>query len=81
VQFRDLPPRRPDRDLPGTHCWTRIESIVAEAPPEFELAAEDSPVSANLARLVELASQRVAQRIDAVRQNYEETRSPRLSLG
>jgi len=80
VQFRDLPPRLPDRDLPGTHCWARIESLVPEAPSEFELTSQQHQISADLVRLVEMASQRVAQQIDAVRERYEETRSPRLYL-
>lgn len=80
VQFRSLPPRLPDRDLPGTHCWTRIESLVPEAPAEFELASQHDKLSVDLVRFVEMASQRVAQQIDAVRERYEKTRSPRLSL-
>lgn len=45
VQFDRLPPRSPDRDLPETHCWTRIDSIVPEAPREFDLLEGDQKLA------------------------------------
>jgi hypothetical protein len=80
VQFHGLPPRDPDRDLPGTHCWTRIESIVPEAPSELTLVGEDDHLASELALHLERASDRVAQEISLLRKRYEKTSAPRLSL-
>jgi hypothetical protein len=80
VQFHGLPPRSPDRDLPGTHCWTRIESIVPEAPAEFGLTGDDDLLAANLVVYLERASQCVENEIGVLRKRYKETRIPRLSL-
>src|SRR5688500_4939575 len=44
VQFHGLPARSPERDLPGTHCWARIQSIVPEAPASFDLDGDDVQV-------------------------------------
>jgi len=41
IQFHGLPPRSPDRDLPGPHCWTRIDALVPDAPKDFELTGEE----------------------------------------
>lgn len=41
LQFKDIPPRSPDRDFPRTHAWGRIESIV-DAPPQFDISTESA---------------------------------------
>jgi hypothetical protein len=81
VQFHVLLPRSLDRDLPGTHCWGRIESIVPEAPAEFELVGEDDRLVRDLAAYLERASERLADEIEPLRRRYEEKRVPRLWLG
>src|SRR4051794_30886939 len=60
VQFRGLPPRSPDRDFPGTHCWARIESIVPEALRDFALVGNDDRLAEELAVYIERASRCVA---------------------
>jgi len=38
VQFKDLPPRSPDRDFPRTHAWSRIENIVPGIPAKYQVS-------------------------------------------
>ena len=80
VQFHDLPARLPDRDFRRTHCWARLESIVPEAPAQFDLSGDDDQLAASIAAYVDRASRRVAEDISSLRKRYEETRSPRLSF-
>jgi hypothetical protein len=80
VQFHGLPPRSQDRDLPGTHCWARIESIIPGVPSQFHIVGDDRQLAGELASHLELASERVAKHVDLLRKRYEESGTPRLSL-
>lgn len=79
VQFRDLPRRRPDRDLPHSHCWARIESIVPDAPQEFEFGSDDERLAGKLVHLLDLAHAEVSRRLSDLRERYEKTGNPWLS--
>ena len=81
LQFRELQERSPARDFPQTHCWTRIEHLVPDAPQEYDLSEGDSPcLLQQLPAYIELASHRVAKHIHDIRKDYERTRSSRLTL-
>lgn len=80
IQFHGLAPRNPDRDLPGTHCWARIDHLVPGAPKEFDVIAAVDSLAAQIAALVEQASRRVVEQLDALRECYEAKRTPRLSF-
>ncbi len=81
ILFDGMPPRHPDRDFPGTHCWTRIENLVRGAPPELELSDNQEDVARRLAALIEDASTRLGREIDGLRRRYEAQGSPRLLAG
>ena len=59
IQFHGLPPQAPDRDLPATHCWTRIDSIIVDAPKESNLTGVDDDLARNIALLLDQASKRI----------------------
>ena len=81
ILFDGVPPRRPDRDFPGTHCWTRIENLVRGAPSELELSDNQEDVARRLAKMIEDASTRVGREVDGLRRRYKEQGSPRLVSG
>jgi hypothetical protein len=57
VQFRDLPRRQPDRDFPNTHAHSRIEKVVPDSDPYFDLCKDGSlDMLVKIAGLVSLAS-------------------------
>lgn len=80
VEFSDLPPRTPCRDFPATHCWTRIEHIVPDAPKQYDLPdASTAAFAGELAGYLDCASRQVARQIRQIRSSYEQRRSPRLT--
>jgi hypothetical protein len=81
IRFHDLSPRSPDRDLPGTHCWTRIRAILPDAPAYFDLGTDDAGFVGGIANLVQDASKRVALEIDSLRRLYREGRATLFTLG
>jgi len=80
IQFHGLPSRTPDRDLPGTHCWTRIDGLVDGAPKEFDVTGDDDKLARDIAFLLEQASDRVTAEISKLRGRYENAPTPRLSV-
>ena len=81
VQFADIVRRTPDRDFPQTHCWTRIEHIVPDAPKQYDIPdSEVAAFTAQIAAYVAAASDTTARHIDGVREDYERTRIPRLTF-
>jgi hypothetical protein len=76
LHFDGLPPRVPDRDFPGVHCWSRIEAVVARAPRQFDLPVDGSePPSALVGDLVDDASRALAASILELREQYVVSRS------
>ncbi len=81
VEFHDLPPRSPCKDLPGTHCWTRIRHIAQNAPSHFDLPDnETSAFAAEIAAYLDYSSQQVAVKIPQIRKIYDEKKSPHLQM-
>jgi hypothetical protein len=80
IQFHGVPPRTSDRDLPGTHCLTRIGWLVPGAPKDFALSGDRDELKRRLASLVDQASARVAGQLQELRERYVATPTPRLSL-
>jgi hypothetical protein len=79
VEFSDLPARSPCHDFPATHCWTRIEYLVAHAPKQFDLPEGDvSKFTTEIADYLEYASRHIVDCLSKIRSNYESRRSPRL---
>ena len=80
VEFPDLPPRSPCRDFPATHCWTRIEHIVPDAPNQYDLPdTRTAEFAGELAGYLDCASRQVARQIRQIRRSYERRLSPRLT--
>jgi hypothetical protein len=81
VEFHGVPPRKPARGFPGTHCWTRIENLVPGAPVEYDLPlADQDAFAAAVSGYVKAASERLASGIGGVRSAYDESPTPQLSL-
>jgi len=81
VEFSDLPPRIPCHDFPSTHCWTRIEQLVPDAPKQYDLPELDTAEFAReLSAYFESASRQVAQQIRWIHSSYQQQHSPRLTL-
>jgi len=80
VEFTDLPPRTPCRDFPATHCWTRIEHIVPDAPKQYDLPdTSTAEFASELAGYLDCASRQSARQIRQIRSSYEQRPSPRLT--
>ena len=81
VQFAGVSPRTPDRDFPDTHCWTRIEHIVPDALSQYDIPEADLPAfAAEIAAYVASASEAAARHIARIREDYERTHVPRLTI-
>lgn len=80
IEFASLAPRTPCRDFPSTHCWTRIEYLVADAPDRYDIPdADTTGFAAEIAGYVARASEQVRVQISQIRRVYEQTHSPRLT--
>ncbi|MFM9960568.1 MAG: DUF4304 domain-containing protein [Planctomycetaceae bacterium] len=81
VSFPDIPPGVPNRGFPGTHCQARIEHLTTNSPSEFDLPENcDAEFAQKIIEYVAVASSRVAEQINFVRQNYEQKKSCLLRL-
>lgn len=70
IEFPDIPFDVPNLGFPGTHCRARIEHIATTSPSEFDLPANcDAELAQKIVEYVDVASSRVAEQINFVRQN------------
>ena len=80
VEFHNIPARVPSRDFPSTHCWTRIERLLSDAPSEYDLLELNTEqFASHIAGYLESASMVVAREIQQIRKSYEQSKSPYLS--
>jgi hypothetical protein len=57
IQFHNLPRRQPDRDFPNTHAHSRIEKLIPNSEPYFELTENNShEMLSKIADLLSVAS-------------------------
>lgn len=78
LQFKDIPPRSPDRDFPRTHVWERIGNIV-DAPSQFDISVESATILASEVNAFIVSASAVISRL-AVEVNVKYARGENVRL-